>query len=38
MSSRDLLLLEVLWSPQSANDTLTEAELERQYPELVEIA
>jgi uncharacterized membrane protein len=38
MSPRYLLVLEVLWSPQVASDTLTDAELATEYPELVEIA
>jgi uncharacterized membrane protein len=38
MSPRSLLVLEVLWSPQTASDSLTQAELETEYPELVAIS
>jgi uncharacterized membrane protein len=30
----DLLALEVIWSPENPNDTLTEDELIAEYPEL----
>lgn len=38
MQSRYLLVFETLWSPQDPNDSLTEAELAAEYPDLVGIA